>query len=123
MAEIQETSDVTYRIYDFKRKDKDGNYRQLHTKEAASCIDYTVQDDYRTHYKAAKNQGVEVIHCQYFTTSVYDIDEPMLIAYTDLDSFVILIANAGEGGESILIPATAKEVMVKGKVKFLETYA
>ena len=137
LAEIQETSDVTYRIYDFNRKDKDGNYRQLHTKEAASCIDYTVQDDYRTHYKAAKNQGVEVIHCQYFTTSVYDIDEPMLIDYTDLDSFVILIATEGEGtvqvdggettslaaGESILIPATAKEVMVKGKVKFLETYA
>ena len=50
LAEIQETSDVTYRIYDFKRQDKNGNYRQLHTKEAAECIDYTVYPDYKTQY-------------------------------------------------------------------------
>ena len=51
LAEIQETSDVTYRIYDFKRQDAEGNYRQLHTKEAAECIDYTVYPDYRTQYE------------------------------------------------------------------------
>ena len=137
LAEIQETSDVTYRIYDFKRKDKDGNYRQLHTAEAAECIDYTVESDYQTHYQPVKNQGVELVSCQHFTTSVYDINEPMLIDYSELDSFVILIAMEGSGslqvdggeittfaaGESILIPATAKEVVVSGAVKFLETYA
>ena len=137
LAEIQQTSDVTYRIYDFKRKDKDGNYRQLHTAEAAECIDYDVLPDYRTHYQPAKNEGVELVRCQHFTTSVYDIDEPMLIDYSELDSFVILIAMEGNGtlqvdggeetslieGESVLIPATAKEVVVRGKVKFLETYA
>ena len=137
LAEIQETSDVTYRIYDFKRKDKDGNYRQLHTAEAAECIDYDVLPDYRTHYQPAKNEGVELVRCQHFTTSVYDIDEPMLIDYSELDSFVILIAMEGIGtlqvdggketslieGESVLIPATAKEVVVRGTVKFLETYA
>ena len=48
LAEIQQTSDVTYRIYDFKRKDKDGNYRELHTEEAAECIDYNVEPNYRT---------------------------------------------------------------------------
>lgn len=137
LAEIQQTSDVTYRIYDFKRKDKDGNYRQLHTAEAAECIDYDVLPDYRTHYQPAKNEGVELVRCQHFTTSVYDIDEPMLIDYSELDSFVILIAMEGNGtlqvdggketslieGESVLIPATAKEVVVRGTVKFLETYA
>ena len=137
VVEIQQTSDVTYRIYDFKRKDKDGNYRQLHTAEAAECIDYDVLPDYRTHYQPAKNEGVELVRCQHFTTSVYDIDEPMLIDYSELDSFVILIAMEGIGtlqvdggketslieGESVLIPATAKEVVVRGTVKFLETYA
>lgn len=137
LAEIQETSDVTYRIYDFKRKDKDGNYRQLHTAEAAECIDYTVESDYQTHYQPVKNQGVELVSCQHFTTSVYDLNEPMLLDYSELDSFVILIAMEGSGtlqvdggeittfaaGESILIPATAQTVAVTGEVKFLETYA
>ena len=50
LAEIQQTSDVTYRIYDFKRKDKDGNYRELHTKQAAECINYNVEDNYRSEY-------------------------------------------------------------------------
>ena len=136
LAEIQETSDVTYRIYDFKRKDKNGNYRQLHTEEAAECIDYTVLDGYRTAYTPVKNQGVEIVSCPHFTTSVYDIDEPMELDYSELDSFVILIAMEGggtvqvdggettsfEAGETILIPATACDVMVKGTVKFLETY-
>jgi mannose-6-phosphate isomerase len=136
VAEIQQTSDVTYRIYDFKRRDKDGNFRPLHTEEAAESIDYKVQDDYRTHYELVKNQSVEVVRCPYFTTSVYDLDEPMTIDYSDLDSFVILIGVKGGGalsddlghhttlrtGETVLLPATTKEVRVTGNVRFLETY-
>ena len=57
LAEIQQTSDVTYRIYDYKRKDKDGNYRQLHTQEASESIDYTVHDDYRTPYTPHQNES------------------------------------------------------------------
>ena len=79
VAEIQQTSDVTYRIYDFKRKDKDGHYRELHTKEAALSIDYQVMPDYRTHYVTKKNEGVQVVSCPYFTTAVYDLDEPMTL--------------------------------------------
>ena len=60
VAEIQQTSDVTYRIYDFKRKDKNGNYRELHTQLAAESIDYTVLDNYRTEYEPLKNEGVQV---------------------------------------------------------------
>ena len=136
LAEIQQTSDVTYRIYDFKRKDKDGNYRQLHTREAAESINYTVEKDYRTAYEPRKNEGVQLVSCPYFTTAVYDLDEPMTLDYSELDSFVILIAMKGEGtltddeghettfreGETVLLPATTKEIRVKGSVKFLETY-
>lgn len=136
LAEIQQTSDVTYRIYDFKRKDKDGNYRQLHTKEAAECINYTVEVDYRTHYEHKKNEGVTLVECPYFTTAVYDLDEPMTLDYSELDSFVILIGLKGEGtitdnegntvtisaGESILVPATTDTLRVEGTIKMLETY-
>ena len=120
LAEIQQTSDVTYRIYDFKRKDKDGNYRQLHTQEA-----YTPQ----------KNESQLLVECPYFTTAVYDLTEAMTIDYSELDSFVILIGMKGEGtltidgetvafsaGETILIPASAQEVRTEGTIKFLETY-
>ena len=136
LAEIQQTSDVTYRIYDFKRKDKDGNYRQLHTKEAAECINYNVESNYRTEYTPVKNQGVSLVQCPYFNTAVYDIDEPMTIDYSELDSFVILIGVKGnatitdnegntftlQAGESVLVPATTETLKVDGKIKFLETY-
>jgi len=135
LAEIQQTSDITYRIYDYKRKDKDGNYRQLHTQEAAESIDFKVQDDYRTHYTPQKNESQLLVDCPYFSTAVYDLTESMSIDYTELDSFVILIGLKGEatltidgeevsfkGGESLLIPATVQEVSTCGTIKFLETY-
>ncbi len=135
VAEIQQTSDITYRIYDYKRRDKDGNLRQLHTQEASESIDYHVLDDYRTHYTPGKNEGCVLVECPYFNTAVYDLTEPMTIDYSDLDSFVVLIGLKGEGvltvdgeevsfcaGETILIPATAQEIGVTGTVKFLETY-
>ena len=136
VAEIQQTCDVTYRIYDFKRKDKNGNYRELHTKQAAECINYNVESNYRTEYTPQKNQGVSLVQCPYFNTAVYDLDEPMTIDYSELDSFVILIGLKGEGtitdnegntttlraGESILVPATTETLKVEGNVKFLETY-
>ena len=136
VAEIQQTSDVTYRIYDYKRRDKAGNHRQLHTEEAAEAIDYTVLDDYRTQYTPEKNQPVQLVTCPFFSTAVYDLDEPMTLDYSELDSFVILIALKGEAtlttsdgetqtlrqGETILLPATADVVKVEGNIKFLETY-
>lgn len=135
LVEIQQTSDVTYRIYDFKRKDKDGNYRQLHTQEASESINYTVLDDYRTHYQPRTNESQLLVECPYFTTAVYDLTEAMTIDYSELDSFVILIGMKGEGtltidgetvafsaGETILVPASAQEVRTEGTIKFLETY-
>ena len=136
LAEIQQTSDVTYRIYDFKRKDKDGNYRELHTKEAAESIDYHVEKNYRTDYTAQPNRGVTLVRCPYFCTTLYDLDSPMTIDYGSLDSFIILIGMKGEGkitdnhgnietfraGETLLIPASTQSIQVEGKIKFLETY-
>ena len=135
LAEIQQTSDVTYRIYDFKRKDKDGNYRQLHTQEASESINYTVLKDYRTQYTPQKNESQLLVECPYFNTAVYDLTESMTIDYSELDSFVILIGLKGEGklmidgeeadfkaGETILVPASVQEVRTEGTVKFLETY-
>ncbi len=136
LAEIQQTSDVTYRIYDFKRKDKNGNYRELHTDLAAECIDYNVQRDYRTEYVPTKNRGVSLVNCNYFHTAVYDLDAPMLLDYSELDSFVILILLEGEGqavdnegnttdlhaGSTVLVPASTKTLQISGTVKFLETY-
>ena len=136
LAEIQQTSDVTYRIYDYKRKDKNGNYRELHTKLAAESINYQVENDYRTHYVGRLNKGVSLVQCPYFCTAVYDLNEPMTLDYSELDSLVILIGLKGEGritdnegnevsimaGDTLLIPATTEALSVSGTIKFLETY-
>lgn len=140
LAEIQQTSDVTWRIYDFKRKDKNGNYRELHTQQASEAIDYTVYDNYRTEYEPEQDKRQEVVNCQYFTTSIYDLTsegEGQSLDYTNHDGFVILIGVKGEGtltdengestslntGETILIPATAKTFRVSGNVRFLEVFS
>ena len=136
LAEIQQTSDVTYRIYDFDRHDDLGRPRELHTELAAESINYDVLDDYQTHYTPAKNQRVQLVSCPYFTTSIYDNDQPIDIDYTTLDSFVILIPLSGAGivteadgthfvlraGETVLLPATTTRLRIEGTVKFLETY-
>ena len=135
LAEIQQTSDVTYRIYDYKRRDKDGNLRELHTELAAESINYTVLKDYRQQYTPQKNEGQLLVECPYFNTAVYDLTEPMTIDYSELDSFVILIGLKGEGsldidgeevafgkGDTILLPAYINNVRARGTVKFLETY-
>ena len=136
LAEIQQTSDITYRIYDYKRKDKDGNYRELHTQQAAESINYQVEKNYRTDYVAQQNRGVSLVKCPYFNTAVYDLNEPMTIDYSELDSFVVLIGLKGEGiikdnegneasleaCETILIPATTETIKIEGNIKFLETY-
>ena len=137
LAEIQQTSDATYRIYDFNRRDKDGNLRELHTEKAAECIDYTVLNDYRTEFTAEKNRGVQIVSSPFFNTAVYDLDEPMTLDYSELDSFVILVGIKGEaiftdnegntttlrGGETLLVPASTATIKVDGNIKFLETYA
>ena len=124
IAEIQQTSDITYRIYDFNRKDADGNTRELHTELAKGAIDYTVLPDYRTHYEPAQDTRVELVSCPYFTTSLYDLTRPETLALASLDSFVVAICIEGRGtltddsgaavpvhqGETVLIPASARSL-------------
>ncbi len=139
IAEIQQTSDVTYRIYDFNRTDDKGNKRELHTELAREAINYEVLDDYRTSYDLEKNEPIELVACPYFTTSIYDMTEEISCDYSELDSFVIFICVEGSctiidneknelsltAGETILLPATTQDVKIipnEGGVKILETY-
>ncbi len=139
IAEIQQTSDITYRIYDFNRKDAQGKSRELHTELAREAINYEVLDDYRTEYDAVKDEPVELVACPYFTTSLYDMTEEISCDYSELDSFVIFICIEGsctlkdnEGneislrsGETVLLPASTQDVTIRPNaegVKVLETY-
>lgn len=84
LPEIQQTSDITYRIYDFNRKDANGKTRELHTSQALDAINYEVLDDYRTKYEPLKDEPVELVACPYFTTSVYDMSEQISCDYSEL---------------------------------------
>ena len=103
IAEIQQTSNITYRIYDYDRKDANGNGRELHTELAKDAIDYTMSPDYRTHYKAHTNATVELANCKYFTTNLLDLDTMMVRDFSELDSFVIYVWRVR------LLSATIKE--------------
>lgn len=138
IAEIQQTSDITYRIFDFNRKDANGHTRELHTDLAKDAIDYEMLDDYQTHYDAELNEPVELVACPYFTTSLYDLTEEITCDYSELDSFIIFVCVEGsckmidsegneiavQAGESVLLPALIQEVTIipDEHVKLLETY-
>ncbi len=138
IAEIQQTSNITYRIYDFNRLDDKGNPRELHTELSKDAIDYTVLPDYRTYYEACDNKRVPLVSCDYFTTSLLKLTEQYEMQLADLDSFVILICTAGNGtitdnkgnsaeirqGESILIPADVEglKIEVNEKLELLTSW-
>lgn len=138
VAEIQQTSDVTYRIYDYGRTGKDGRPRELHTGLAKDAIDYTVLPDYRSHYVPAKNCGTELVTCPYFVTSLYDLDAPVEKDLSTLDSFLIAMCLAGRGiltddegnetpirrGETLLVPASTQKVrfVPDGTLKLLTSH-
>ena len=138
IAEIQQTSDVTYRIYDYNRLDKDGNRRELHTELAKDAINYEVLPDYQTHYTPEKEKAVELVECKYFHTNLLEIAAPVSRELKAVDSFLIYICAAGEGelvdgsghkvsfaqGDSVLVPACQADVKItpKGEMKVLEVY-
>lgn len=138
LAEIQQTSDITYRIYDYDRRDDKGNLRELHTELALDAIDYTLYPEYKTPYQPKPNESVELVSCEYFTTNLLEISKPIEKDYNKLDSFVIYMCLDGEAsietesgnesvvkGETILIPASIESVILKpttASVKLLEVY-
>jgi len=138
LAEIQQTSDVTYRIYDFDRKDTNGENRELHTDWAVDAINYDFKKDYKTYYTAEKNISTELVSCDYFTTNILKFNKELNKDYNQIDSFVIYMNLDGEflvnyetgselvkKGETILIPAsleTFRLLPISNEVKILEVY-
>jgi len=137
LAEIQQTSDVTYRIYDWDRKDEKGQSRELHTGLAVDAIDYTFHENYRTEYEKVKNRTNPAVSCKYFNTSVILFDQPVEKDYNFIDSFVIYICTKGAAnieydgepvrivmGETVLIPAGLKNLTIvpEGECALLEVY-
>lgn len=135
LAEIQQTSDITYRIYDYDRRDKEGIPRELHTELAVDAIDFTIHPEYKTTYEVKANESIELVKCKYFTTNMLELNKVVEKDYNELDSFVIFICLEGSVevetesgseilvmGETILIPASLESVVLKpiSTVKLLE---
>ena len=137
ICEIQQSSDITYRIYDYGRKDQNGQMRQLHLAEAREAIDYSAQTDAFTP-KVRINEPIELLNTVYFSTSLYDLEEPMVCDYSELDSFVILICLNGSckicadreevtlnEGHTILVAAACPGLVIEplgGEVKLIECF-
>jgi len=138
LAEIQRTSDITYRVYDWDRLDDEGNSRELHTELALDAIDYSSEKKYSTNYTTAVNKSTPVVSCDYFTTNMVVIDGNMNIDNSTKDSFVIYMCVKGEvtiecgdskiekmvKGETVLIPASLKKYQLKSDKasELLEVY-
>ncbi|MGY5355902.1 type I phosphomannose isomerase catalytic subunit [Wenyingzhuangia sp. IMCC45467] len=137
LAEIQQTSDITYRIYDYDRVDaKTGEKRELHNELAVDVIDYKVHNSYKSDYTVQTNQFNSLVKSPYFTTNIIDVDGSVTKDYLNLDSFVIYICIDGTleiecnnntyiiiKGETILLPASLKNVTLKTmKATVLEVY-
>ncbi|MDN5203525.1 mannose-6-phosphate isomerase [Fulvivirgaceae bacterium BMA10] len=137
LAEIQQTSDITYRIYDFDRTDDQGNRRELHVEEALDAIDYQFYDQYKIDYQNKLNEAVPLASCPYFTTNKIQANQTIERDYTDLDSFVIYVCFDGildikynqeslsvKKGEAILLPACIQKVILEASpdFKILESY-
>ena len=124
IAEIQQTSDLTYRIYDFGRLGLDGKPRELHTELAKDAIDYSVSEDYRTAYAPVLNEDIPLVECDYFKTHLLDLTEHLSVDVKSRDSFMIVICLEGQGelkdsegnvidlkqGETVLVPASIDTV-------------
>ena len=137
LAEIQQTSNITYRIYDWDRPNPDGTFRELHTEEAIDAIDYSAKDTYKTTYSKELNKSSEIVTCPYFTTNVLQIKDEVSVNHQDKDSFVIYMCVEGgvefkfnnqkeqlQMGETILVPACIKELKIfsENKSELLEVY-
>ena len=138
LAEIQQTSDITYRIYDWDRTDDQGNARDLHTEEALDAIDFNVYPDYKTTYRPRPNETVNVVDSDNFTTNLLELSKPIHRDLNMLDSFVLYICVSGSGnlfydehqkislktGDAVVVPAVMDELIIQPDhiSKFLEVY-
>lgn len=139
IAEIQQTSDVTYRIYDYLRRDRDGNLRELHTELALDAIDFEdITTDPKVNYTEKRDDIVSLVQCSFFTTNELKLTQSFKRDYTGIDSFRVYMCLSGQccflnpngqsiflhQGESLVVPAAIKEVTIlpDENVKLLESY-
>ncbi len=137
LAEIQQSSDVTYRIYDFDRTDDQGNKRELHTEEALDAIDFKHYSQYKTPYQKGLNEAVPLVKSQYFQTNLLEYTTGIIREHYRKDSFVIYTCFQGEAeittlgqttkismGNAVLVPANSPDIHIRTNsgFKMLETF-
>lgn len=138
LLEIAQTSDITYRLYDYNRIDSNGNLRELHTDLATDVINFDKEDEYAIHYHRHGNHTEEIATCKYFTTNYLKFNKEIEKDYVELDSFVIYACLEGEftlvyevdqtiqvhKGETVLVPACLKNLFLipQQEAEILEIY-
>jgi len=134
IAEIQQTSDQTYRVYDYNRKDAQGNLRELHTELSVDAISYDKQDDFKVSYGQETNVSNPMVNCPYFKTNFISLNKNMQFDVSDQDSFTIYMCIDGEvliendfgsisirKGETVLVPAITNHILLNAEqAKLLE---
>jgi mannose-6-phosphate isomerase len=133
IAEIQQTSDITYRIYDFDRVDASGNTRELHVDLALDAINYEVVNAEKSYLKV-ENESNEIVNCKYFTTNFIPLDGNLAVVKNN-ESFTVYMCVEGffdlnykgelfhyNTGDTLLIPAEMTEFEILGKASILEIY-
>lgn len=137
LAEIQQTSDATYRIYDWDRTDAKGNPRELHTELATDAIDFTRKGSTKVNYNPSTGVINPLVHSPFFNTNLINLKHPAERDYSALDCFVIYLCTGGgaevitdgysvhlRAGETLLIPAIANTVtsLPRPEANLLEIY-
>lgn len=137
VIEIQQTSDITYRIFDWNRVDKDGKARELHTALAVDAIDFESGiEECRRSYTITSNKEVNIVDCELFKTDILKVDSAVELDYCKRDSFTIYMCIEGDvnvsldngstetlrAGEVMLIPAITNEVAIEGNATILTTH-
>jgi len=138
LAEIQQTSDISYRVFDYNRKDIDGNLRELHNDLAKDALNYSYEKKHRIDYDKDLNKTALITKCDYFTSNVIEFDKELEKDYYNTDSFIVYMCLEGEfyidyqeedkikvsKGETVLIPAILDTVVLfpTTKCKIIETY-
>ncbi len=125
LAEIQQTSDVTYRVFDFNRRDKDGKLRELHTEWALDAMDYAKKDDFKVLYNVGNNVVDKMVDCPYFKTNFIHLTQDLTQEVAHRDSFTIYMCVGGSAkistetgsatakrGETVLIPARSEIINI-----------
>lgn len=139
LAEIQQSSDVTYRLYDYNRLDENGNLRKLHTDLALDAIDFNIPTQFKTTYQIKENEINNIVKSNYFTTNIMYLNQKIdFDSIVDKDSFTIYICVEGKGkiindnfevaikeGESVLIPASMKQyyIIPETSLKLLQVFS